>query len=160
MEIQPNPEESKVDEGKNKIASVGGSSGHQMTRPSSSSFRLGSSLGVSTVPTKFFGQRSLRSSEARMRYASRDENNNNGLYQNANHTNNNGNNNNSNNNHGNNNHYVNSIGHYGLGRKAAAAFVSSFGHVKKWEKRLVAIDNSTLVLYRWVPVVIQKNLNS
>lgn len=103
------------------------SSSHMTRSASSSSFKLGSSslasssTNASSAPTKFFGQRSLRSSDARLKYA-KDENNN----------------------------YLSTLSH----RKG---FYGTVVKVRKWEKRLVAIDNSTLVLYRWVPVVANDN---
>lgn len=120
----------------------------QLTRSSSTSFRLGSSFtsNSNSAPTKFFGQhqqRNLRSSEARMRYAAaaaKDENNNNLS-----------------------SHYnLGSLSHAGtnLNKRSFMAAACSIGQVKKWEKRLVAIDNSTLVLYRWIPIVVSRQTNT
>ena len=86
---------------------------------SSSGFRMSlmNGHGAASVPTKLFGQRSLRSSEQRSKMA-KDENNNN------------------------------------LKRTNMA---SSIVQVKKWERRLVAIGESSLMLYRWVPIIVNKD---
>lgn len=83
---------------------------------SSSGFRMNlmNGHGAASVPTKLFGQRSLRSSEQRSK---KDENNNN------------------------------------LKRTNMASSIQ----VKKWERRLVAIGESSLMLYRWVPIIVNKD---
>lgn len=83
---------------------------------SSSGFRMSlmNGHGAASVPTKLFGQRSLRSSEQRSK---KDENNNN------------------------------------LKRTNMASSIQ----VKKWERRLVAIGESSLMLYRWVPIIVNKD---
>lgn len=85
---------------------------------SSSGFRMSlmNGHGAASVPTKLFGQRSLRSSEQRSKMA-KDENNNN------------------------------------LKRTNMASSIQ----VKKWERRLVAIGESSLMLYRWVPIIVNKD---
>lgn len=37
------------------------------------------------------------------------------------------------------------------------AIITTMVQVKKWEKRLVSVGDSTLVLYRWVPMVVNQN---
>lgn len=112
------------------------------------SLNLGStsSSAPSSAPHKLFGQRSLRSSEQRLSKmlsaaaaaaaaaaTGKDENNN--------HLGSNG----------------NGSGSCSSLKRLLAHTTTNAAQVKRWERRLVAIGDSSLVLYRWVPIVVNKN---